>query len=80
MSFLDDLKTFIITKVAGRVLVLALAALAGWMLKANLPADLVTNWIDATTALAQTAIPIIVAAAISYARHQAALYSTPPKR
>lgn len=67
----------LVEKWLGRLVTIALAALAGWLSK-YLPADLVAHWADHTAEILMTALPLIIAAILDWIQHRVALKTMPP--
>jgi hypothetical protein len=75
---MELLKKLMIEKWVGRVLALALAALGGFLVKQGLDQAVVTDWINATSALVIAALPIVIGLILNWVQHQTALFTLPP--
>lgn len=78
-SLLDKLKKALLEKWTGRLVVLALAAASGYLLKWGISPEAVTNWVTATKEILLELAPIVLAWLISMARRKVALNTMPPK-
>lgn len=77
MAILDRLKKLVLEKWIGRLIVLALAAASGWLIKQGFDAQAVATWIEATRALLEAAIPLVIAWILSLVRYKIALNKLP---
>ena len=68
----------ILEKWAGRVIVLALAAVSGWLAKLNIDTSIIVNWVDATKALLEIVLPLLFAWLLGKVRLNKALNTEPP--
>ena len=77
-SSLDYIKSLVLTKYLGRVIILVLAMLSGWLLKAGVDPATCATWIEATRALLEALAPVLIAWVLGVIRHKIAL-ATPVK-
>ena len=74
----DKLKTSLLEKWLGRLVVVGLAALSGFLISQGLDATVTATWIQATQDLLIQAIPIIIAWLFGLLRYNIALNKMPP--
>ena len=77
---MEWLKKILIEKWLGRLIVVGLAALGGYLIKVGFPADAVNNWIEATKAVVEAGIPILIAWLLGTLRYKVALNKLPPAK
>lgn len=70
----------LLEKWLGRIIVLGLAALSGFLIKQGLDQALVSTWVEATRPLLESLIPLILAWILGLIRHKIALNTEPPIR
>lgn len=76
---LNWLKKQLLEKWIGRLIVIACAALSGWLAH-FVPADVAANFAEAFKALAEAALPLLIAWLLGVIRHQKALATEPPAK
>lgn len=74
------LKKMLLEKWVGRLIVLALAAVSGWLAKLNVDEATIATWVEATRALLEVLLPILVAWIFGSARLKLALNTPPPEK